>query len=162
MHIGVIDLCHHWFRWWLVAYSAPSHYLNQCWNIVNWTLRNKLKWNLNQNSYIFIQENAFENVVWEMAAILSGPQCVKGGIVGVPLIILVTMTVMNDNTAPYLHVNWMELSWETVALFGRYGQPIIGIHTENVRIMNVWWWCISTVGSAQNGHHIADNKIWIT
>ena len=25
---------------------APSHYLNQCWNIVNWTLGNKLQWNL--------------------------------------------------------------------------------------------------------------------
>ena len=32
---------HHW--------SAPSHYLNQWWNIVNWTLRNKLQWNLNRN-----------------------------------------------------------------------------------------------------------------
>ena len=30
---------------WLVAWSVPSHYLNQCWNIVNWTLRNKLQWN---------------------------------------------------------------------------------------------------------------------
>ena len=49
----------------------------QCWNIVNWTLRNKLQWNFNRNSYIFIQENAFENVVWKMAAILSRPQCVK-------------------------------------------------------------------------------------
>ena len=28
-------------------------------------------------SYIFIQENAFENVVSEMAPILSRPQCVK-------------------------------------------------------------------------------------
>ena len=32
---------------------------------------------LNQNLYIFIQENAFENVVWKMTAILSLPQCVK-------------------------------------------------------------------------------------
>ena len=31
--------------------------------------------------HIFIQENAFENVVWKMAAILSGPQCVKGSVV---------------------------------------------------------------------------------
>ena len=30
-----------------------------------------------QNSYISIQENAFENIVCEMAAILSRPQCVK-------------------------------------------------------------------------------------
>ena len=35
---------------------AQSHYLNQCWNIVNWNLRNKRQWNCNRNSYIFIQE----------------------------------------------------------------------------------------------------------
>ena len=67
----------HCFRQWLVAWPAPSHYLNQYWDIVNWTLRNKLQWNFNRNSYIFIQENAFQNVVWKMAAILSRPQCVK-------------------------------------------------------------------------------------
>ena len=55
----------------------PSHYLNQCWNIVNWNLRNNLQWNINQNSYIFIQENAFENVVRKLAAILSLSQCVR-------------------------------------------------------------------------------------
>ena len=37
-------------RQWLVACSAPSHELNQCWLIVNWTLRNKLQWDLNQNT----------------------------------------------------------------------------------------------------------------
>ena len=45
--------------------------------IVNWTPRNKLQWNVNRNSYIFIQGNPFENVVWKMAAILSRPQCVN-------------------------------------------------------------------------------------
>ena len=34
-------------------------------------------WNFNRKSNIFIQENAFESVVWEMAAILSRPQCVN-------------------------------------------------------------------------------------
>ena len=67
---------HHWFRWWLVAWTAPSHYLNQYWNIVNWTLRNKLQWNFNRDSHIFIQENALVNV-GKMVAILSLPQCVK-------------------------------------------------------------------------------------
>ena len=61
----------------IFAWSAPSHYLNQCWNIVNWTLWNKDPWNLNRKSNIFIQENAFQNVVWKMAAILSRPQCVN-------------------------------------------------------------------------------------
>ena len=58
---------------------APSHYLNQCLNIVNWTLRNKLQWNINQNSYSFIQENAFENVVWKIAAILASMSWVCAG-----------------------------------------------------------------------------------
>ena len=56
---------------------APSHYLNQCWNIVNWTLRDELQWNFNLNANIFIEENTFQNVVCEMAAILSRPQCVN-------------------------------------------------------------------------------------
>ena len=54
----------------------PSHYLNQCWNIVNWSLGNKLQWNFNRNSNIFSQEKAFENVVCEMASNFSWPQCV--------------------------------------------------------------------------------------
>ena len=34
----------------------PSHYLNQCWNIVNWTLGNKLQWNFIQTrSFSFMQ-----------------------------------------------------------------------------------------------------------
>ena len=56
---------------------VPSHYLNQCLNIVNWTLSNKLQRNFNWNSNIFIEENTFENVIWKMAAILSQPQCDK-------------------------------------------------------------------------------------
>ena len=36
----------HWFRQWLVAFWAPSHYLNQCCDIVNWTLTNKLQWQI--------------------------------------------------------------------------------------------------------------------
>ena len=82
--IDVTNLGHFWLRKWLVAYSAPSHYLNkcceQCCNIVNLTLRNKLQSNCIdklKNSWN-IHENAFENVVWKMLAILSQPQCVNG------------------------------------------------------------------------------------
>ena len=39
---------HHW--------SAPSHYLNQCWDIVKWSFRNKLQWNLQRKSYIPIKK----------------------------------------------------------------------------------------------------------
>ena len=58
-----------------MVWSAPSHYINQCWNVVNWAIRNKLQWNRTRNSYIFIPKNAFENVVGKMAAILSRPHC---------------------------------------------------------------------------------------
>ena len=55
----------------LSAETAPSYYLNQCWNIANTKLMNKLQWGLKRNSYIFIQENAFENVVCEMQNFVS-------------------------------------------------------------------------------------------
>ena len=48
--------------------------LNQCSNIVNWTFRTNLQWNLNRISFIFIQENVFENVC-KMASISSRSQC---------------------------------------------------------------------------------------
>ena len=36
------------------------------------------QWNFDRDSYISIQENVFEYVVWKMAAVLFRPQCVKG------------------------------------------------------------------------------------
>ena len=38
---------------------------------------NIFQWKFNQNAVIFIEENAHENVVCEMASILSRPQCVN-------------------------------------------------------------------------------------
>ena len=57
------------------ALSMPSHYLNQCWNIVNSILRNKIRWNL----YIFFIGFHWRKCIWkcEMATILSRPQCVN-------------------------------------------------------------------------------------
>ena len=49
-------------------------------------LRSELQWNLNWNTYIFIQENAFESFVWKMAAILFRPQCVHNH--GIDLVVL--------------------------------------------------------------------------
>ena len=55
----------------------PSHYLNQCLNIFNWSLMNKPRWRFKRNSYISTQENTFKCVVCEIVAILSRPQWVK-------------------------------------------------------------------------------------
>ena len=70
-HICVGELGQHWFRLWLAACSAPSHYLKQCWLIVNWTIGNTLQRHSNWNVKLFIHGNAFKNQVCEMAAILS-------------------------------------------------------------------------------------------
>ena len=44
------------------------------WDIITWTLR---QWNLNLNTKLFIRENAPENIVCKMAAILSRGRWVK-------------------------------------------------------------------------------------
>ena len=75
-HIRANKLGHHLFKQWLITCSTPSHYRNQCWFTLNWTLGNKFQWNLNQNTTVFTEENQFENVVCTMTAILSLPQCV--------------------------------------------------------------------------------------
>ena len=62
-HICTSELIQHCFRWRLVAYSAPIHHPNQWWLIVNWTLKNKLPWNSDQNTNLFIHKNVFKNVV---------------------------------------------------------------------------------------------------
>ena len=121
----------------------PSHYLNQSWYIVNWTLRNKLQWNLNRNSYIFIQENAFENIVWKMASILPRPQCVK-------TCSFVVISVSVGGPAP---------SGTVTIKFGT--------------LVSMWWTFegINTMRLRQHGHHIPDDilkqifineNIWIS
>ena len=81
-HLPLVPYMRQWTRSALVqkivAYSAPSHYLNQWWYfILNWELGNKFQWNINRNSCVFIQENAFENIVWKLAGIMSRTQCVN-------------------------------------------------------------------------------------
>ena len=66
---------HNWFRQRLVAWSVPSHYLDQCWDIIDLTLGTNFGEILTEIKYISIQENAFENVVCEMAGISSRSQC---------------------------------------------------------------------------------------
>ena len=61
-----------WFRQWLIVYSSPSYYLNQYSVFVNGTHRNKLKWNHNKNTKLFIHENASENIVFETEPFCPG------------------------------------------------------------------------------------------
>ena len=58
---------------------APSHYLNHCWNIVNWTLRDKLY--LSKFIRFSFQESAIGNVIRKIAAVLSRSKCGKTSVV---------------------------------------------------------------------------------
>ena len=55
-------------------YSVASHYINQCWLVVNWTHRNKPRWNLNQQITVFVQENDYGNIVHKVTTIFFRPQ----------------------------------------------------------------------------------------
>ena len=65
--------------------GSDNHLLPAQHQAIIWTiarilskLRNKFELNLEWNSYISIQGNAFENVVCKIATILFWPQCVTG------------------------------------------------------------------------------------
>ena len=51
LNVCISELNQHWFRQWLVTWLLTSHYLNQCWLIVNYTLKNKLQCKLNQHAF---------------------------------------------------------------------------------------------------------------
>ena len=51
--------------------TTSTHYLNQCWIIVNWVLRYKLQWQFHPNTNLFIEEYAFENGVCKMLNVLT-------------------------------------------------------------------------------------------
>ena len=58
-HRGWVHICiskqrHHWIR------STPNNYLNQCWHVVNWILRNIFQGNFDQYTTIFIQKMNFK------------------------------------------------------------------------------------------------------
>ena len=70
-HICVGRLPQHWFRSWLVACSAPSHYLHRCWLVVNCTPVDKFQWHWNGNYIICIKIVRLKMASVEIAAILS-------------------------------------------------------------------------------------------
>ena len=68
---------HQWIESVLAQIMSWGTNLNQSWVIINWILGNKLQWNFNQNTKLFIDKSASENIVCKMASTLSRPQCVN-------------------------------------------------------------------------------------
>ena len=79
----------------------PTHYLNQCWIILNWYLINKLQWNLILNSNPVTEKNTFEIAVCKMGRILSAqwrPSC--SGFNVTNLIKIVAIYMWQTETGP--------------------------------------------------------------
>ena len=56
---------HHWLKKLMrVAYSAPSHCVNQCWSVVSWSLRSKFRWNLNIKYVLENEKTTTCNYEW--------------------------------------------------------------------------------------------------
>ena len=75
------------------------------WNIIEWCLGNKLQWNINRRQYIFIQENASENVVCRMVSISSRPQWINQKLSPPPLHVSFEITVKSLNITESPNVN---------------------------------------------------------
>ena len=121
---------------------GSDNYLH-CWNIVNWTLRNKLQWNFNQNSNIFIQENAFENVICEMTSILSRSQCVNRKRENQYGLVLITLSnFLKTYTLPY---SWAS-HWKLIHLL------TIGFYKTSGRAWTRVW--------THQRHHISGPRAW--
>ena len=120
---------------WRLVGAKPLYepMFEYCSNLVN-----KLQWNRNRNSYISVQENAFEYVVCEMSALLSRPQYVK---------------CVTDHGANEAHTHFCKYG-NTSVMFGRhYG-------------MNFWqykcirkWHIYFTVLADLNIFRLADDDI---
>ena len=57
-YICVGDLCHHWHTQWLGACSAPCHYRNHYWLIINWAPRKTLHRNdIKNNAWVTVNND---------------------------------------------------------------------------------------------------------
>ena len=83
------SLGNHWFRLWLVTCSQQSHYLNQCWFVLNWTVRNKIQWNTLQtfHSRIWISKRlqngdhfVYVSMCWNKPGLVPVSACASCGI----------------------------------------------------------------------------------
>ena len=68
----------------IIAWSAPSHYLNQCWDIVNWNLRNKFHEILSQT-----EAYSFKNMYLKKSSGQWRPFCLGLNLSGLCLIYVI-------------------------------------------------------------------------
>ena len=110
MHLCISRLGHHWFTVLLDICLAPSHYLNQCRIIVDWITGNvfcvcEICIKIQQFTWKKIY---FENVVWQMAGILSLPRCVD--FISMIMDVLLPVTCMIRHHSGYGLSQWEDVT----------------------------------------------------
>ena len=90
------------------ARPALSHYLNHCWNIVNWTLRNKLQWNL-----IEILIFSFKKMLLKVSSVMLPPFCLGLNVLNYNLIICVKISLSSYHFNPHV----ITLGYNTIVLY---------------------------------------------
>ena len=152
--------------------------------MVNSNFKNKHQWNLKQNSYIFILENAFQNVICEMAANLYQPQCgnaerhtssiTNRSYISLALSLQYVETLISflkiqwrnihDNVYKHLYLlcNPITLIWKQIRMFLNDGNTKLGnamtfpmcCFYNLGRYINLQ---LNTLRPRQDGHHFPDD-----
>ena len=100
-------------------------------------------------SFIFIQENAYENVVWKIAAILSQPQCVNSSRPSDAYMSSKLTIIASDNgLSPGRRqaIIWNNDGILSIGLFGtKFSEILIEILTfsfkkVHLKVLSVKWW----------------------
>ena len=96
-HLCVSNLTINGFRSWLVGWPAPSHYLNRCWNIINWPLAINFSESLSE-----IQIFSFKKMHLEMASAKWRPFCLGLNVLNiVPALVIMINKLILPNWSSY-------------------------------------------------------------
>ena len=175
IHWGLRDAnMRHWI--------GSSHYLNKRWLNPNWTLPNNLRWNLNQNTTVFIQENESRGIV-KKGVIWYQPQYLNPWCAG-PIVVLdgqshiflrsfcqlrwhrktsvdqMTLIEMIDETSRHLDIKWrhkMETFSAILALCE--WNPVVTDRFSSKRASNADLWCFFDVSRNKS---LNNNGVYLT
>ena len=104
-----------------MAYSAPSHYLNRRWFILNSTFENKYQWNFKQNIFVHTNyETEMSSAKWRPFCLASNEHNVIVIDATVPSVRLMSMLFMKaschgkafHNTGPFVRgIPWLPVDF---------------------------------------------------
>ena len=144
--------------------SAPSHYLNHCWNIVNLNLRNKRE--IIDEIHASLFEKMHLNVVCDMVAFMSRPQCVS--IYGIILVAFHCSSMKRSGKDfDGISVSWfcyLSISESTTDITPFKVVDLFIIAIKNwwhhpTKIFSIWWY--DTIMTYQTARNLYDDRFFL-